>query len=178
MLLARLVLIANVIPDEQGEAAARLKQKRAWMISSAAWQALCPQVPGSAGLPPSTELRSNVTREQFMQAVRLLASTSPPVIFSGCALAAPQPRDNAFALCHLPRAAPLNPSPYMYFFDFNGLAGEPEMHLIGASPELHVRLEDRRATVRPIAGTRPRGKTPAEDLAFESDLLADPKGMC
>jgi anthranilate synthase component 1 len=63
----------------------------------------------------------------------------------------------------------------MYFFDFNGLAGSPDLHLIGASPELHVRLEGRLATVRPIAGTRPRGKTPAEDLALEHDLLADPK---
>jgi anthranilate synthase component 1 len=65
----------------------------------------------------------------------------------------------------------------MYFFDFDGLAGETDLHLIGASPELHVRLEGRRATVRPIAGTRPRGKTPAEDLELERDLLADPKEL-
>jgi anthranilate synthase component I len=71
----------------------------------------------------------------------------------------------------------LNPSPYMYFFDFDGLAGTPDLFVIGASPELHVRLEGRRATVRPIAGTRPRGKTQVDDLALERDLLADPKEL-
>ncbi len=65
----------------------------------------------------------------------------------------------------------LNPSPYMFYFDF----GPFDMQVIGASPEIHVRLEDGVATVRPIAGTRPRGKTPAEDLALEEELLADPK---
>ena len=65
----------------------------------------------------------------------------------------------------------LNPSPYMFYFDF----GPYDMQVIGASPEIHVRLEDGTATVRPIAGTRPRGKTPDEDDAMEKDLLADPK---
>jgi anthranilate synthase component 1 len=69
----------------------------------------------------------------------------------------------------------LNPSPYMYFFDFAGLAGDEPLYLIGASPELHVRLEGRCASVRPIAGTRPRGGTSADDLALEQELLADPK---
>lgn len=68
----------------------------------------------------------------------------------------------------------LNPSPYMFFFDFGEVAGEP-FYLIGASPELHVRLEGRHALMRPIAGTRPRGVTATEDLAHEADLLADPK---
>ncbi|WP_420632336.1 anthranilate synthase component I [Candidatus Leptofilum sp.] len=64
----------------------------------------------------------------------------------------------------------LNPSPYMFFFDFG-----PEMQVIGASPEMHVRLEDGVASVRPIAGTRPRGITPAEDDTLAEELLADPK---
>jgi anthranilate synthase component 1 len=69
----------------------------------------------------------------------------------------------------------LNPSPYMFFFDYDGLfPGEP-VRLIGASPELHVRLEGRRAALRPIAGTRPRGADPAQDAALEQELLADPK---
>lgn len=68
----------------------------------------------------------------------------------------------------------LNPSPYMFYFDFGEVAGEP-FYLIGASPELHVRLEGMHALMRPIAGTRPRGATAAEDLAHEADLLADPK---
>lgn len=65
----------------------------------------------------------------------------------------------------------LNPSPYMFYFDF----GELELQVIGASPEIHVRLEDGTAVVRPIAGTRWRGQTPAEDQQLEADLLADPK---
>jgi anthranilate synthase component 1 len=69
----------------------------------------------------------------------------------------------------------LNPSPYMFYFDFGDLAGEEPLRLIGASPEMHARLEGRTACVRPIAGTRPRGKSPSEEAALEADLLADPK---
>lgn len=70
----------------------------------------------------------------------------------------------------------LNPSPYMFFLNFSSLSGlEQPFHLIGASPEMHMRLEDGIATLRPIAGTRHRGKSPAEDHQLEEDLLADPK---
>ncbi len=71
----------------------------------------------------------------------------------------------------------LNPSPYMYFLDFNGVAGiegEP-VRIIGSSPELHVRLDDNVAFLHPIAGTRWRGKTQEEDDALAEELLADPK---
>jgi anthranilate synthase component 1 len=68
----------------------------------------------------------------------------------------------------------LNPSPYMFFFDF-GTIGDQPYHVIGSSPEMLVRLEGRTATVRPIAGTRRRGSTPTEDAALERELLADPK---
>ena len=67
----------------------------------------------------------------------------------------------------------LNPSPYMFYFNFG------DFHVVGASPEILVRLEhqdgERRVTVRPIAGTRKRGATLAEDEALAADLLADPK---
>ncbi len=63
----------------------------------------------------------------------------------------------------------LNPSPYMYFLDVG------DMQVVGSSPEILVRLQDGLVTVRPIAGTRPRGRTPAEDAALEAELLADPK---
>jgi anthranilate synthase component I len=70
----------------------------------------------------------------------------------------------------------LNPSPYMYFLDLPPAPGEASRtQIAGASPETMVRLEDQQMTVRPLAGTRPRGKTPAEDLANERELLADPK---
>ena len=63
----------------------------------------------------------------------------------------------------------LNPSPYMYFLDVG------DVQVVGSSPEILVRLEQGEVTVRPIAGTRPRGKTHDEDLALEAELLADPK---
>jgi anthranilate synthase component 1 len=63
----------------------------------------------------------------------------------------------------------LNPSPYMFHLNLR------DFHIVGSSPEILVRLEDNVVTVRPIAGTRRRGKTPEEDLAFERDLLSDPK---
>ena len=65
----------------------------------------------------------------------------------------------------------LNPSPYMYFLRL------PDIFIIGASPEVMVRKEGRKVEVRPIAGTRPRGKTAVEDLALEEELLADPKEL-
>jgi anthranilate synthase component I len=63
----------------------------------------------------------------------------------------------------------LNPSPYLYFLELDGVA------LVGSSPEVLVRVEDGVVTVRPIAGTRPRGRTEAEDERLAEDLLADPK---
>jgi anthranilate synthase component I len=63
----------------------------------------------------------------------------------------------------------LNPSPYMFYLDLG------DFHIVGSSPEILTRLEDGQVTVRPIAGTRPRGKTPEADLALEKELLADPK---
>ena len=68
----------------------------------------------------------------------------------------------------------LNPSPYMYYYDFG------DFHVVGASPEIlvrqraHARTSDK-VTIRPLAGTRPRGATPEQDAALEAELLADPK---
>ena len=67
----------------------------------------------------------------------------------------------------------LNPSPYMYFYNFG------DFHVVGASPEILVRQEHtpegQKVTIRPLAGTRPRGATPEKDKATEAELLADPK---
>jgi anthranilate synthase component 1 len=65
----------------------------------------------------------------------------------------------------------LNPSPYLYFLELDG------MSLVGSSPEVLVRLEDDTVTVRPIAGTRPRGKTMEEERALAEDMLADEKEL-
>jgi anthranilate synthase component 1 len=66
-------------------------------------------------------------------------------------------------------ARSINPSPYMFLLELEGFS------LVGASPEIHVRCEDGMVEIRPIAGTRKRGATPAEDAALEKELLADPK---
>ena len=63
----------------------------------------------------------------------------------------------------------VNPSPFLYFLDLPGFS------VVGSSPEILVRVRDGEVTIRPIAGTRPRGKTPAEDRENEASLLADPK---
>lgn len=63
----------------------------------------------------------------------------------------------------------LNPSPYMFYYDMD------DHHVVGASPEILVRLEGDTVTSRPIAGTRPRGETREQDLALATELLADPK---
>ncbi len=63
----------------------------------------------------------------------------------------------------------INPSPYMFLLELDGFS------LVGASPEIHVRCEDGKVEIRPIAGTRRRGKNTEEDLALEKELLADPK---
>ena len=68
----------------------------------------------------------------------------------------------------------INPSPYMFYFDFGDLNAEP-FQLIGASPEVHVRMENDRAILRPIAGTRPRGSTEQKDTALATELLEDEK---
>ena len=68
----------------------------------------------------------------------------------------------------------LNPSPYMFLFDFGLVDGEP-LFIVGSSPEMFVRLEGRTASLRPIAGTRPRGADAEADAALAKDLLADPK---
>ena len=65
----------------------------------------------------------------------------------------------------------INPSPYMFYYDMG------DHQVVGASPEILVRLEGDNVTVRPIAGTRPRGKTPQEDAMLAQELLADPKEL-
>jgi anthranilate synthase component I len=66
-------------------------------------------------------------------------------------------------------ARTINPSPYMFLLELDGFS------LVGASPEIHVRCEDRSVEIRPIAGTRRRGRNEGEDAALEKELLADPK---
>ena len=122
--------------------------------------------------PPAADppFRSSVTREAFEAAVRrvqeyILAGDAFQVVLSQ-RLTVPAPPDR-FALYRALRT--LNPSPYLFYLDLDGV------QLVGSSPEVLVRAEEGRVTVRPIAGTRRRGATPEEDAALEAELLADPK---
>ncbi|MBI5566708.1 MAG: anthranilate synthase component I [Chloroflexi bacterium] len=125
--------------------------------------------------PSAEPLTTNFTQPQFEEIVRqakehIAAGDIFQVVLSQrlSRRTSAQPFDIYRALRRL------NPSPYMFFFDFGTVNDQP-YHVIGASPEMLVRLEGRTATVRPIAGTRRRGSTPTEDMALEQELLADPK---
>src|SRR5580658_2246068 len=119
---------------------------------------------------PEIPFTSNMTKEHFMENVERAKKyiTAGDVIqvvgsqrFSTPVKASP---------VDLYRAArSINPSPYMFLLELDGFS------LVGASPELHVRCEDRLVEIRPIAGTYRRGRTPEEDQALAKALLADPK---
>ena len=128
------------------------------------------------GLPPEPEedppFRSSMTREDFKEGVRkvqeyIRAGDAFQVVLSQ-RLGMPF-QGRPFDLYRMLRS--LNPSPYLYFLELDGLT------LVGTSPEVLVRVEDGRVTVRPIAGTRPRGRSPEEDRALAGDLLADEKEL-
>jgi anthranilate synthase component 1 len=119
---------------------------------------------------PSVPFQSNVSRETFLANV----ATAKKYITSGDIIQVVGSQRFSTPVKASPldiyRAArSINPSPYMFLLELEG------MSLVGASPELHVRCEDRKVEIRPIAGTRPRGKTAEQDLKLEQDLLADPK---
>ncbi|WP_437880226.1 anthranilate synthase component I [Pseudomonas sp. LRF_L74] len=114
--------------------------------------------------------RSSFSREDYERAV----DTIKEYILAGdCMQVVPSQRmtiDFKAAPIDLYRALRcFNPTPYMYFFNFG------DFHVVGSSPEVLVRAEDGVITVRPIAGTRPRGATEEADLALEQDLLSDAK---
>jgi anthranilate synthase component I len=171
----RLLLIANTGIDENGapdlaSANMRLDELRARL------EGPLPSEPGSAHEAAPAELRSNTSQPDYQEAVRkakeyIAAGDIFQVVLSQRLYR--QTQAAPFQIYRQLRR--LNPSPYMFYFDFANLAGSEPLRLIGASPEMHVRLEQGVATIRPIAGTRPRGRTPEDDVSLERELLADPK---
>jgi len=126
----------------------------------------------------AAELRTSRTRQEYMDNVERAKEHIKAGDIFQVVLSHRLRRDTSAAPVNVYRALRrLNPSPYMFFFNFGALAGPEPFHMIGASPEVHVRLEGRRALLRPIAGTRPRSSNPAEDAALEQELLADPKEL-
>jgi len=116
------------------------------------------------------KLSSNFSRDDFETGVRKIKEyiTAGEAIQVVLSQRLAQPTDAApFEIYRALRT--INPSPYMFFLDFT------DFHIIGASPEILVRVEDGMAITRPLAGTRPRGKSPAEDASLEQELRNDEK---
>ena len=132
-----------------------------------------PLLPGQAELKPVARgkgLSSNMSRGDFEDKVRLIKEyiTAGEAIQVVLSQRLKQPtRANPFDIYRALRT--INPSPYMFFLDFK------DFHIIGASPEILVRVEDGAVMTRPLAGTRPRGKDPAEDDRLDKELRSDEK---
>jgi anthranilate synthase component 1 len=154
-------------PDAYGAARARLEQLRGRLTAPLpAGMVLAAE--GTCGGPVALEC--TFSEPAFLAAVRC----AKEYIFAGDMMQVQisQRTSRRFeapplALYRALRA--LNPSPYMFYFDFG------DHHVVGASPEIMARLQGDTVTLRPIAGTRPRGATPEEDARIAEELLADPK---
>jgi anthranilate synthase component 1 len=124
-----------------------------------------PRAPGA-----DAPLERSMSEEQFLAAVR---RTKEHVFAGDCMqvqVSQRTTREFRAPPITLYRALrSLNPSPYMFYFDFG------DHHVVGASPEIMVRVAGDRITLRPIAGTRPRGASPEDDARIAAELLADPK---
>ncbi len=118
------------------------------------------------------DFKSGFTREKFEQAVErikhyiLEGDVMQVVLSQRLSIPFSAPPINLYRALRC-----LNPSPYMFYIHLD------DFHIVGSSPEILVRVEEGVVTVRPIAGTRPRGANEAEDIALEKDLLADPKEL-
>jgi anthranilate synthase component 1 len=118
----------------------------------------------------SYQLSSNFSKEQFEESVLKIKQyiTAGEAIQVVLSQRLAQPTDAApFEIYRALRT--INPSPYMFFLDFT------DFHIIGTSPEILVRVEDGAVMTRPLAGTRPRGKSVSEDAALEQELRSDEK---
>ncbi|MDN0077367.1 anthranilate synthase component I [Crenobacter sp. SG2303] len=158
-----LVVYADpAVPNALAKAEARLAVLRAKLREPA---------PLPLSLPTAvTQAQSEYGEEEFKQAVvdakRYIVEGDIMQVVLAQRMAMPF-AESPLALYRALRS--LNPSPYMFLYHFD------DFHVVGASPEILVRREGDTMTVRPIAGTRPRGKTREEDQALAEDLLADPK---
>jgi len=166
-----LTLAAPIYPQPGISAVQAWQSAQAALLQADA--ALLRPLPHAAppvALPPLPEPVSNMTRAEFMGVVDRMKE----YIAAGDAFqVVPSQRFSVpfalppFALYRALRR--ISPAPFLFFLDFGGFA------VVGSSPEVLVRLRDGIVTIRPLAGTRPRGATRDEDLQLEADLLADPK---
>jgi anthranilate synthase component 1 len=170
--LGKLYLVVYVDPGEPGALAAAQASLRSLHARLAL--PLPEEAPAGFGdrdaPPPRTDLDCTFTQERFLAAV----ARAKEYIHAGDCMQVQisQRSSRAFGAPPLELYRSLrgvNPSPYMYYFDFG------DHQVVGASPEIMVRLSGGTVTLRPIAGTRPRGRTPQEDARAAAELLADPK---
>ncbi len=162
-----LFLIANVLDGDTAAAERKLD------AIAARINAPLPPAQPPAAAPAAT--RSNRTQPEFERMVAAAKEHIAAGDIFQVVLSQRFTRETNVAPFDVYRAVRrLNPSPYMFFFDFGLVDGEP-LYLVGSSPEMFVRLEGRRASLRPIAGTRARGADAAADAALAAELLADPK---
>jgi anthranilate synthase component 1 len=138
-----------------------------WLARLAALSALTPlAIEGAAPIPATTAPFSDQAYQDGVRTIQehiAAGDTFQTVLSRRIDLDAPDP----FLTYRYLRA--LNPAPYLYFLHFD------DLHVVGSSPEVLIRVEEGEVTVRPIAGTRPRGATAAEDQALQAELEADPK---
>ena len=131
-----------------------------------------PQTPVIASAPVQREFAKADYLSAVLQAKELIAQGDMMQVQIGQRLAKPY---DASPLSLYRALRSLNPSPYLYYYHFD------DHHVVGSSPEILVRQEwtpdhhERKVTIRPLAGTRPRGATPQQDFQLEQELLADPK---
>ena len=167
-----IIVVTPVWPDKSVDATAayarateRLNQAVAELERPAPPSAEVP-----ADLPLGVAVQSNMTKAEYFEVV---ARAKEYIMAGDVFQVVPSQRfRRPFALppFSLYRALRrLNPSPYLYYLAM------PGFEIVGSSPEVLVRLRDGKVTIRPIAGTRPRGKTSEEDKAMAQDLMADPK---
>ena len=166
-----LTLAAPIYPQPGLSAQAAWDQAQAALAQAdAALTRPLPHAAPPVALPPQPEPQSNLTKAEFMAMVDRMKE----YIAAGDAFqVVPSQRFTVpfalppFALYRALRR--INPAPFLFFLDFGGFA------VVGSSPEVLVRLRDGTVTLRPLAGTRPRGATPEQDRQLEADLLSDPK---
>ncbi len=155
-------------PDALRAARERLATLRGRLLAPLPQSIVLPAERSTAA--PAAQLQGTFTEEQFVEAVR----RAKEYIFAGDCMQVQisqrtSQRFDAPPLSLYRALRGLNPSPYMFYFDFG------DHHVIGASPEILVRLAGNTVTLRPIAGTRPRGATAQADTQIAEELLADPK---
>jgi anthranilate synthase component 1 len=177
----RLLVIANARLDGDARAAyrratARIDEIVARLHAPVPAPSLAYPAGEGEGRPAAERLTSNFSQDQFEDLVRQAKEhIAAGDIFQVVLSQRLSGRTSAHPFTIYRALRRLNPSPYMVFMRFPGGLGTPPLHVIAASPEMHVRLENGVAEVRPIAGTRPRGASPAEDAALADELLADEK---